>query len=281
MNSETKHYHEVSFSCSRYFTRSYSSSFSLAVSLLTPEIRQGIYSIYGFVRVADEVVDSFHEHNKELLLDRFSDELMIALREGISTNPVINSFQLIVRKYNIGMDLIEAFLKSMRTDLDKMTFNTNEYEEYIYGSADVVGLMCLRVFTGGDDRQYELLKQPAMKLGSAFQKVNFLRDIKNDYEKLNRKYFPDVDLDYFSQSDKEKIIEEIEDDFMEARKGILKLPGSSRLAVYVAYLYYHNLLKRLKRTDPSEIMNRRIRVPHIVKLSILAQSWLRHRVNMI
>lgn len=281
MNAEVNHYHAVSIHCSKVFTKSYSSSFSLAVSLLTPEFREGIYSIYGFVRVADEIVDSFHTFNKNLLLDRFTEELNTALREGISTNPVINSFQMTVRKYNIGMDLIEAFLKSMRTDLEKMSYNSNEYVDYIYGSADVVGLMCLRVFTGGDNKQYEQLKEPAMKLGSAFQKVNFLRDIKNDYEKLNRRYFPDVNLDRFTQADKEKIIAEIEADFMEARKGILKLPGSAKLAVYVAYVYYHSLLKRLKKTHPSEIMNRRIRVPGIVKLSILAQSWVRYRVNMI
>lgn len=282
MNKELPLYNQVSLHCSKIFTRSYSTSFSLASSMLAPETRRGIYSIYGFVRIADEIVDSFHDFDKENLLNKYSQDLNDALKNGISTNPILNSFQLTVNQYNIEGDLIEAFLKSMRADLNKQSYdNVKDYEEYIYGSADVVGLMCLKVFVKGDEDQYQKLKEPAMKLGSAFQKVNFLRDIQNDYEKLNRRYFPGVNLHAFTNEDKRKIIDEIRNDFRQSREGIKKLPANSRLAVYVAYVYYQNLLKRLNRTHPSQIMSKRIRVPGFIKLFILAQSWLRFRINLI
>lgn len=281
MSKEILLYQKASNSCSRVITQSYSTSFSLAIKLLSPEMREGIYGIYGFVRIADEIVDSFHEFDKEFLLDKLTEELNHALETGLSTNPIIHSFQHIVKKYQIDRALIDAFLKSMRTDLNKLSYSSDEYKDYIYGSADVVGLMCLKVFTSGDQQQYEALKYPAEKLGSALQKVNFLRDVKNDYEKLNRKYFPEINLDNFTEADKKKIIQEIREDFMEAKKGIKKLPGSSKLAVFVAYLYYQNLLNRLQKTHPSKIMTTRIRVPGIIKLSILAHSWLRFRINMI
>jgi len=274
-------YNLISFKGSKTITRAYSNSFSLAVSMLPSEIRTGIYSIYGFVRLADEIVDSFHDYDKTTLLDRFCEETDYALKHGISINPVIHCFQLTVKKYSIGAHLIDAFLSSMRKDLDTINYNKEEYYRYIFGSADVVGLMCLKVFVEGNEIEYERLKSPAMSLGSAFQKVNFLRDIKNDYEKLNRKYFPGVDLNSFTQHDKDLIIAEIKSDFKNAYQGIKALPSSVRLSVFTAYVYYSKLLGKLERTPPADIMQARISIPHHKKLSILAFSYFRFKLRFI
>ena len=215
-------YHTISGQTAKMITKEYSTSFSIAVRLLSPSIRQAVYNIYGFVRVADEIVDSFHDYPQEDLLNRFEDDYQHAIAHGISTNPVLHAFQATVKKYNIGQDLVAAFLKSMRTDLSKEIYtNQAEIKEYIYGSADVVGLMCLKVFVNGDTEQYEKLKQPAMKLGSAFQKVNFLRDLKHDYSTLNRTYLPNIDPENLTEQDKNKLVAEIIEEFKEAKNGII------------------------------------------------------------
>ena len=271
-------YNKVSMENSRRLTKAYSTSFSIAIKLLAPGIRDGIYGIYGFVRLADEIVDTFHDYDKEVLLDNFEREVNAAIDNKISLNPVLQSFQLTVHKYSIDRHLIDSFLKSMRQDLYKSTYNKDEYLNYIYGSADVVGLMCLKIFVEGNDDEYERLKKPAMSLGSAFQKVNFLRDIRNDYENLARTYFPDTDLKNFSPQDKEKIISEIRHDFEVAFGGIKELPHKARLGVYMAYVYYYKLLQKLEGTPPSEIMHRRIRIPNYSKVSLLAYSWCSYRI---
>ena len=247
-------YDSISSESSKIITKKYSTSFSIAVNLLSSNIREAIYNIYGFVRVADEIVDSFEEYPKEELLDRFEEEYRYSLKVGISTNPVINAFQGTVSKYNIDHALVDSFLKSMRTDLEKQNYdNQEEIDNYIYGSADVVGLMCLKVFVQGDDEKYNNLKEPAMKLGSAFQKVNFLRDLNEDFENLNRSYFPNINPNNFTEADKSRVLLEINNDFEEAYKGIVKLPKEAKLAVYVAYKYYFNLLHKIERT-PSKIL---------------------------
>jgi phytoene/squalene synthetase len=272
----------ISDDCSRNITRSYSTSFSLAVKMLSPSIRQDIHNIYGFVRLADEVVDSFHDFDKETLLDGLERDLDDALQRKISINPVLNAFQTTVNKHNISRDLITAFLKSMRMDLDKKVYDTMEdYQEYIYGSADVVGLMCLTVFVDGDKSQYEELKSSAMSLGSAFQKVNFLRDVKQDLQNLDRTYFPHIDMRSLSQADKAVIISEIEEDFRLAHEGIVKLPSEARFGVYTAYRYYKKLLAQLKKTSHDRIMNERISVANHIKLSLLAKSYLRTQLNIL
>jgi phytoene/squalene synthetase len=241
-----------------------------------------IYSIYGFVRVADEIVDTYHEYPQEELLNKFEEDLNDALKMGISTNPILNSFQETVKKYNIERPLIDAFMKSMRLDLEKKNYKTEEeYKEYIYGSADVVGLMCLNVFVNGDKDQYEKLKDSAMKLGSAFQKVNFLRDLKNDMEILERSYFPHVDFAHLDRETKKKIVQEIRQDFDEAFTGIRQLPDASRLAVYVAYVYYKKLLQVIKRKKPELIMQSRIRVSNAMKMWLLFKSYLRYRAGLL
>ena len=240
---------EVSLICSKKVTSAYSTSFSTAVNMLSPTLRPAIYSIYGFVRFADEIVDSFHDWDNAYLLEKFEQDLNEAIEMQISLNPILNSFQQTVRKYNIDRGMIDAFLKSMRMDLLKTNYQTKEeYQEYIYGSADVVGLMCLKVFVNGDNEKYEELKDSAMRLGSAFQKVNFLRDLKDDYEVLNRSYFPKVDLRTLNNQAKKDIILEIEEDFKEAYKGIKELPIEAKFGVYTAYIYYKRLLSKLKRT---------------------------------
>ena len=229
----------ISRKCSKEITESYSTSFSLATRMLSSEIRQDIYNIYGFVRLADEIVDSFHDYDKVALLDRFEDDLAYALQEKISTNPVLNAFQETVHRYEIDKEFIDAFMQSMRWDLSKKVYQTDEeYKKYIYGSADVVGLMCLRVFVKGDHKLFNELKSSAMALGSAFQKVNFLRDLKNDYEQLERSYFPNVDLKDLDEISKQKIIAEIEADFQKGLSGIFKLPDAAKFGVYTAYKYY-------------------------------------------
>ena len=272
----------VSEDCSRIVTQRYSTSFSMATKLLGNSIRPHIYNIYGFVRFADEIVDTFHSFPKKALLDRFENDLYQALEEKISLNPILNSFQHTVHENNIDVDLIAAFLKSMRQDLSKQVYATREeYQEYIYGSADVVGLMCLKVFVKGNEQQYENLKPAAMALGSAFQKVNFLRDLNADFENLDRTYFPNVDLNSFQELEKMSIIKDIETDFENALKGIFKLPEEARFGVYTAYKYYYKLLVKLKRTPSKLIKNTRIRVPNYQKMGVLAQSYFKFRLNLL
>ena len=272
----------VSKKCSKEITKFYSTSFSLATSMLSSEIRQDIYNIYGFVRLADEIVDSFHDYDKVALLKRFEDDLEYALKEKISTNPVLNAFQDTVHRYEIDKEFIDAFMQSMRWDLTKKVYKTDEdYKNYIYGSADVVGLMCLRVFVKGDHNLFNELKSSAMALGSAFQKVNFLRDLKNDYEQLERSYFPNVNLRELDERSKQKIIAEIEDDFQKGLSGIFKLPDAAKFGVYTAYKYYLRLLKKLKRVPSVDIKNKRIRVANIQKMDVLARSYVRYRFNIL
>jgi phytoene/squalene synthetase len=250
--------------------------------MLSPIIRDAIYSIYGFVRFADEIVDSFHGFDKEELINDFEKEYYKSYNSGISLNPILNSFQHTVKKYNITDDLIQSFLKSMKLDLIKSEYNSKaEYDEYIYGSADVVGLMCLKVFVTGKDHKYEQLKDEAMRLGSAFQKVNFLRDLKDDNLVLNRNYFPGVDLNSFDENAKKMIIKEIQDDFDVAYQGILKLPMEAKFGVYTAFVYYKKLLKKLENTPCHEIGNARIRVSNYTKAGLLAQSFVTYKLRLV
>lgn len=273
---------QVSRDCSKTVTKSYSTSFSIATKMLAPSIRQDIYNIYGFVRFADEIVDTFHEYQKEALLNNFEKDLYLAIAQKISLNPILNSFQETVHKYNIPAHLYDSFMASMRKDLHKTEYLTvEEYQNYIYGSADVVGLMCLKVFVNGDDNMYEGLKDDAMKLGSAFQKVNFLRDLKADYETLSRSYFPNANLEELDEVTKQEIIEEIEADFQAGYRGIIQLPVEARLGVYTAYIYYLRLLKKLKATPSLEIKNKRISVPNYEKAGLLAKSFISCRLNLL
>lgn len=272
----------VSADCSRHVTQLYSTSFSMATRMLAPEIREHIYNIYGFVRFADEIVDTFHEYPKEDLLNRFEQEMYLSLKQKISLNPILNSFQHTVNTFEIDIELIEAFMYSMRQDLDKSVYHTvEEYHKYIYGSADVVGLMCLKVFVKGDREQYEMLKPAAMALGSAFQKVNFLRDLKADFQQLDRSYFPQVDFNQFDEASKKRIIAEIEADFAKARVGIFQLPEGARFGVYTAYKYYLKLLRKLKNTPPLRLQSTRIRVPNYQKVSVLANSYVKYHLNLL
>ncbi len=273
---------KISEDCSKNVTKSYSTSFSLATLMLSSSIRQDIYNIYGFVRFADEIVDSFHEYNKKELLDRFVLDLDNALDEKISLNPILNSFQKTVNKYEIDKSLIDAFIESMRQDLYKSDYETvKDYKKYIYGSADVVGLMCLKVFVSGDIKLYDELKPYAMSLGSAFQKVNFLRDLKDDFKKLNRVYFPGVKFETFNNEAKNKIMKEIQNDFNHAVIGIHKLPNNSKFGVYAAYKYYKRLLFKLQRSSHLSIKEKRIRVPNYQKVDVLARSYVRYRLNIL
>lgn len=272
----------VSYDCSKIVTQSYSTSFALATKMLAPSIRKDIYNIYGFVRFADEIVDSFHEYNKKDLFNSFEKELHNSIENKISLNPILNSFQHTYHQYAIPRHLVDAFMKSMRMDLEKQVYTTQaEFEEYIYGSADVVGLMCLRVFVNGNDEQYENLKQSAMALGSAFQKVNFLRDLKADYEYLNRSYFPNTNLLQLDESSKNRIVEEIKADFLKGYEGIVKLPNDAKFGVYTAYKYYYQLLRKLQKTPSMEIKNARIRVPNYQKFGLLASSYLNYKLNLL
>ncbi len=272
----------VSKTCSKNVTNAYSTSFSLATKMLAPTIRQDIYNIYGFVRFADEIVDSFHEYDKETLFNRFEKDLHHSLTEKISLNPILNSFQHTVHKYTIEKHLIDSFMKSMRLDLSKKEYITEpEYKEYIYGSADVVGLMCLKVFVKGDVDKYEALKESAMRLGSAFQKVNFLRDLKEDFEDLSRTYFPNTNLEALDEVSKQKIIEEIEEDFRKGYEGILLLPAEAKFGVFMAYRYYKRLLKKLQKTPAIEIKNTRIRVPNYEKFGLLTRSYVKYQLKLV
>jgi phytoene synthase len=273
---------KVSYDCSKLVTETYSTSFSLATKMLAPSIRPDIYNIYGFVRFADEIVDTFHDYDKEDLLNKFQVDLDAALKDKISLNPILNSFQHTYHKYDIPYHLVSSFMKSMRMDLTKSAYKTNEdYKEYIYGSADVVGLMCLKVFIHGDITKYEHLKESAMALGSAFQKVNFLRDLKADFEDLNRAYFPNANLRDLDEVSKTRIIEEIKEDFQKGYAGILQLPNEAKFGVYTAYKYYYKLLKKLQNTPSIEIKNTRIRVPNYQKFGLLAKSYVNFKLNLV
>ncbi len=277
-----KIFDDSAIACSKLVTNSYSTSFSLAVKMLYKSIQPAIYSIYGFVRYADEVVDTFHDYDKEVLLEEFKNDFYKSLERGISLNPILHSFQQVVIDYNIDLNLIQAFLRSMKMDLTKSKYSTyEEYKAYIYGSADVVGLMCLKVFVNGDQEKYEELKESAMALGSAFQKVNFLRDIKQDFNDLERSYFPGVDLINLDERSKARIIEEIEDDFAKAYKGILKLPNEAKFGVYTAYIYYKKLLSNLKKTEPVKIAQTRIRVSNPIKILLLGRSYITYKLNLL
>lgn len=274
---------KIAFDCSQKVTNGYSTSFTSAVKMLAPAIRPAIHSIYGFVRFADEIVDTFHSKDKKLLLDKFEWDFYQSLDMGISLNPILHSFQRTIKEYKIDVALVDAFMKSMRMDIEKKDYKTQEeYQNYIYGSADVVGLMCLKVFVNGDDIMFDNLKDAAMRLGSAFQKVNFLRDLKDDYEVLNRSYFPNIDLGKLDQQSKQLIIEEIEEDFDYAyNHGILKLPVEAKFGVYMAYRYYRRLLKKLKAVPSEKIMDTRIRISDPMKINLLARSYVKYKLNII
>jgi len=277
-----KLYNDVSFNISKIVTRSYSTSFSIAVSFLNPEARNSVYSIYAFVRLADEIVDTFHEYDKVKLLNEFEEEYYKSYHEGISLNPVLHAFQLTVKKYNIPDNLIQAFLKSMKVDLVKLgSYNKSEIKEYIHGSAEAVGLMCLCVFIEGDRKLFEELKHPAMMLGSAFQKVNFLRDLKADTQELGRNYFPELNGISLNQDAKALIISDIETDFLAALHGIRKLPKDAKIPVLIAYYYYLSLLHKIRRTTFGELVNKRIRIPNFRKYLLLNKAYLAAKLGLV
>jgi len=273
---------KVSEDCSEIVIKEYSTSFYKATQLLSKSIRNDIFNIYGFVRFADEIVDTFHKYPKKELLDQFEKELWLSIENKISLNPILNSFQHTVNKYSIDINLIKSFIKSMRMDLDiKRYRNRKDYKEYIYGSADVIGLMCLKVFVSGSTKEYNELKPYAISLGSAFQKVNFLRDLKSDSEILNRVYFPNIDMKSFDENSKENIINEIEEDFEHALKGIVKLPKKARFGVYIAYRYYYKLLKKMKSTPSLYIKESRVRIDNFQKFIVLTRSYVKYQLNLI
>ena len=272
---------QVSHRCSRFTTQAYSTSFSLGIRCLARELQDPIYAIYGFVRFADEIVDTFHDFDKRTLLERFKDDTFRAVREKISLNPILNSFQFAVNQYGIEDELIAQFLKSMEMDLYKTTYDEQAYEEYILGSAEVVGLMCLRVFCHGDNRMFQNLKPFAMRLGAAFQKINFLRDLQADHAEMGRVYFPGLDLKHFDEPCKKRIEDSIRKDFDEAVKGIKKLPRSARFGVYVAYVYYLALFRKIKNTPSHMVMRNRIRIPKPHKATLLAYSFVKHQLNWL
>ena len=274
-------FHELSQQCSKETTERYSTSFSSAIKLLHQDLRGPIFNIYGCVRFADEIVDTFHEYNKAELLAEFKRDTYAAIERGISLNPILQSFQLTVNKFSISHELIEAFFVSMEMDLDKTSYNSQGYKQYIYGSAEVVGLMCLYIFCEGDQTRYNELKPGAQSLGAAFQKVNFLRDVKADYEQLSRTYFPGVDFNNFTPSMKQQIEEDIAVDFAAAYDAILNLPVKARFGVYVAYKYYLSLFKKIKKANPSNILEQRIRIPNYGKAFIVAKAGLRSQLNIL
>ena len=272
---------QVSRQCSVHTTQQYSTSFSLGIKLLHHDLRQPIYSIYGFVRFADEIVDTFHGYNKRELLEEFKRNTFLAIERGISLNPILNSFQEVVNQHGIDHELIEKFLFSMEMDLEDVEYTQDNYEEYILGSAEVVGLMCLTVFCNGDKEEYDRLKYSAMKLGSGFQKINFLRDIKQDVVDLGRSYFPGVDIAQFSSSDKNLIEEDIAKDFKEGLNGIRNLPLKARFGVYLAYMYYFKLFLIIKKLDASTLLKARVSVANYKKMGILLMSYLKFKMNRI
>lgn len=272
---------DLSIGISKMTTKKYSTSFSYGIYFLSPTIRNSIYAIYGFVRVADEIVDSFEGFDKKRLMKRFRKETFDAVDQGISTNPILNAFQQVVNKYDVDLRLIDSFLNSMEMDLEDVEYTRDKFELYILGSAEVVGLMCLSVFCQGNKAQYLELKPYAMKLGAAFQKVNFLRDLKHDYETLGRNYFPSVNFKAFTSEDKRIIEQEIEEDFREALVGIKKLPSNCRCGVYLAYVYYKSLFKKIKRLPPSRILTERVRINNTHKLGLMVNSMVQYKLNFI
>jgi len=274
-------FNKTALKCSQLITEHYSTSFTLGIKTLDRKFHLPIYAIYGFVRYADEIVDTFHNYDKKTLLARFSHDAYQAIDEGISLNPILHSFQLVVREYNIEHELIDAFLKSMEMDLHFQDYDADGYNEYIYGSAEVVGLMCLRVFCEGRSDEFDRLREPARKLGSAFQKVNFLRDLKSDFVDRGRTYFPGVDFNNFGCDAKQLIERDIQNDFNEAYIGIMNLPRGARMGVYLAYIYYLTLFNKIKQLPASQIQTERVRVPNPQKLALLAQTYLKRRLNVI
>ena len=273
-------YDQLSADVSKSTTKKYSTSFALGILALSPQIRPAIYAIYGYVRLADEIVDSFHDYDKSSLLKRFTDETWTAIEEGISLNPILNSFQETVNKYDIDHNLISQFLNSMAMDLEPMEYNSEKYKEYIVGSAEVVGLMCLQIFVDGDKNRYEELKPYAMKLGSAFQKINFLRDLKDDYHILGRTYFPDLDFSTFNNTVKKDIEADIEEEFRISLIGIKKLPNTSKFGVFLAFKYYISLFNKIKRLSAQRILNERIRINNSRKVSLMMSSYVQYKVNL-
>jgi phytoene synthase len=271
----------VSHEMSQLTTKRYSTSFSLGISFLHKDLHKPIYAIYGFVRFADEIVDSFHDYDKEALLADFKQQTYASIEQGISLNPILNSFQWAVNSYQIPMELIDTFLNSMEMDLDKKAYDVSKYEQYILGSAEVVGLMCLKVFVNGDEAEYNRLKPAAMKLGSAFQKINFLRDLKADYQELGRTYFPGIDLNEFNATVKKEIEADIEIDFKLGYEGIMQLPKNARFGVYMAYIYYYKLFKKIKATTADTILTERVRIPNNKKYRLFLTSYLRHNLNIL
>ncbi len=271
----------IALKTSRLVTRSYSTSFSLGIYCLDRRFHDPIYSIYGFVRFADEIVDTFHNYPKRELLDRFESDTWMAIEHGISLNPILHSFQAVVNGYQMDRGLIRAFLNSMKMDLDPLNYDRGLLEEYVYGSAEVVGLMCLTVFCEGDEQKYASLREPARKLGSAFQKINFLRDLKSDGLELGRTYFPDVDLSRFDRDIKRSIELEIEAEFNDAYRGILSLPKGARFGVYIAYVYYLALLNRIRNTPADQLLEHRIRIPNQQKYTLLLSSYVKHSLNLL
>lgn len=274
-------YSQTAFDCSELITKTYSTSFSLGIRTLNKKYHESVYAIYGFVRYADEIVDTFHDHDKKELLDRFKKETFISIKEKISLNPVLHSFQLVVNEFSIDHALIHAFLFSMEMDLEKKDYEDNDYKTYIYGSAEVVGLMCLKVFCGGNEEEYQSLLAPAKNLGAAFQKVNFLRDIKSDFDERGRVYFPGVDFNKFTDNDKKLIESDIANDFKLALEGIKNLPKGSRAGVYLAYIYYSVLFKKITKLSPERIKSERIRVPDFRKFILLFRCYFFHKLNYI
>ncbi|MEP6582786.1 MAG: phytoene/squalene synthase family protein [Ginsengibacter sp.] len=274
-------FHDVSMQCSKITTQKYSTSFCSAIRLLHKDLQTPIYNIYGFVRFADEIVDTFHDYNKEELLAEFKAETYKAIKRGISVNPILQSFQLTVNEYQLSINLIDAFFRSMEFDLHKKSYDSDGYKDYIYGSAEVVGLMCLSIFCEKDKNRYEKLKPFAKSLGAAFQKVNFLRDVKADFQQLERTYFPEVDFLNFTTESKQNIEREIMDDFANAYKGIVELPLKARFGVYVAYKYYLSLFKKIKRTQPDKILERRIRIPNYSKAAIVVRAGVKNQLHLI
>lgn len=273
-------YSNVCFECSKLITNRYSTSFSLGIKMFAKQLRMPVYAIYGFVRFADEIVDTFHESDKRKLLQDFRKETYEAIRNGISLNPVLHAFQEVVNKYQIEISLIDAFLDSMEMDLEKNVYNKADLDRYIYGSAEVIGLMCLRVFLNGNNDEYEKLKSFACSLGSAFQKINFLRDMKSDYVERGRVYFPEINVHAFTVKDKKEIEADIQHDFDVAFKGITQLPPSSRLGVYCAYKYYLNLFYKIKALSPDTLLEKRIRVSDKRKLYLLTTSAFENRFGL-
>jgi phytoene synthase len=276
-----KIFDDVSKDCSKIITKKYSTSFSLGISLLDKKLHNPIYSIYGFVRLADEIVDSFHDHNKKELLEKYRKDTKQAINEKISLNPVLNSFQNVVNKYNIDWKFIEQFLNSMQHDIYNTKHNESSYKEYIAGSAEAVGLMCLRVFCNNQNDLFNNLEDYAKILGSVFQKVNFIRDINADYNQLQRVYFPNLDINKFNKQEKLKIELDIENEFKSALVGVKKLPAESKKGVFLAYSYYYSLFKKIKKTPASQILHKRIRIPNTLKIITLIKIEIKYRLNLI